>query len=119
MDPPTAPRPARSAEVELSIHRSRVRQRVLMTLSSWSEATPRALAFACGINTQRLAWIMHGHWPAYRVELALIRLGLAEEIHTPNGRVYAITARGRKKARQLSARFTRSAKRRLDREGAL
>lgn len=91
------------ADAELAIRRSRVRMRTLLILSSLSEAYPNQLARACGISASRLYAIMHGRLPGYRPELGLVTLRLAQEILTPNGRIYAITARGRRKARSLTS----------------
>jgi predicted transcriptional regulator with HTH domain len=82
---------------------------VLVMLASLSEATPRALAQACGIDTQRLRWIMEGHEGVYSEDLALIPLGLAEIREIRGRKVYAITDAGRRKARQLTARKARRA----------
>lgn len=101
--------PPTLAELELSMRRAPKRREVLIMLASLTEAKPLALAKACGIDARRLLQIMHGDWPQYRTELSLIPLGLAEEIRTPNGKVYRITERGRKKARQLAARSVRKA----------
>ena len=95
------------AESELSVQRSRVRRRVLLMLSSLSEAYPSQLARACGLTPTRLAWVLHGRAPYYRPELSLFALGLARERRTPTGRVYEITTKGRKKARSLTARVRR------------
>ena len=100
------------AEWELSVRRSRARRRVLLMLASLSESFPRPLALACGLDASRLDAIMRGRPPAYRVELSLVGLGLAVEVWTPNGRMYAITTLGRRKARQLSARVARQGARR-------
>lgn len=91
------------------MRRAPKRRHVLIMLASLTEAKPLALANACGVDARRLRQIMHGDWPQYRVELSLIPLGLAEEIGTPNGKVYRITDRGRRKARQLTARSVRKA----------
>jgi predicted transcriptional regulator with HTH domain len=96
-----------NADLELSMRRSPKRRLVLLMLSSLSESRPLALAKACGVDAQRLAWIMHGRWPYYRPELSLVALGLAEDVETSTGRVYRITQRGRRKSRQLTARQVR------------
>lgn len=78
-------------------------------LASLTEAFPRALAQAVGIDATRLRWVMHGREPYYRTSLALVPLGLVEQRLTRNGVVYAVTERGRRKARQLTARSARRA----------
>jgi len=79
-------------------------------LASLTEATPRALAQSCGIDAQRLFGIMFGDGEKYSEELALVKLGLAELIiRDGRRRVYLITDRGRRKARQLTARVARRA----------
>lgn len=97
------------AELELALRKSPKRRDVLLMLASLSEATPRALAAACGMDAGRLKMIMEGRPPYYAVERSWIPLGCAEVRLTPNGRVYCITERGRKKARQISARSVRNA----------
>lgn len=106
-------------EAEKSIRRAPARARVLLMLASLGEAHPRALAAAAGVDATRLEWIMRGHPPEYSEELALLTLGLAREIRTKAGRAFEITTRGRKKARQLTARAARKAARRAaERAGA-
>lgn len=100
------------AEAELSLRRSRVTTRVLLMLASLQEASPRALAQACAVDPSRLRWVMRGRPPYYRTSLSLLDLGLAEEVRTPNGRVYVVTGRGRRKARQITSRIARRAARR-------
>jgi predicted transcriptional regulator with HTH domain len=97
------------AEFELSMRRSRKRFEVLIMLASLTESTPRALAQACGLDSQRLKWIMEGDGEHYSVELALVTLGLAEVRLAGDRKVYAVTERGRRKARQLTARMARKA----------
>lgn len=98
-----------AAEIELSFRRSQLRRRVLIMLCSLSEATPRALALAAGVDAGRLRQALHGKLPFYRPELSLVVLGLVEVVETANGRVLRITERGRRKARQLTARVARRA----------
>lgn len=100
------PRMTTWAEIEKSFRRSYLRVAVLMMLNSLSEATPRALAMAVGIDGERLHQIMFGGG-SYREALALVVLGLVEIVETPNGKIYQITAKGRRKARQLAARNVR------------
>ena len=78
-----------------------------MMTSSLGEAFPRQLARAVGVDTSRLHALMHGDGVAYAKDLSLVALGMVELRETPHGRVYAITASGRRKARQLSAREVR------------
>lgn len=102
--------PPSLSEFEMSVRRAPRRAKVLIMLSSLSESGPHALARACGIETRRLHAIMHGRPPSYSEALALVPLGLAVELRTQRGhRIYAITERGRKKARQLTARSARRA----------
>lgn len=100
-----------------SIRRSSLRDRATILLSSLGEAHPRFLAQALGVDQTRLKEIMHGNPPWYSVELAPITLGHAVLDMTAAGRVYRITSRGRKRARQLtSARVRDAAGRRAKRE---
>ena len=55
------------ADFELSMRRARKRMDVLLMLASLTECTPRALAQACGIDSQRLKWIMEGNGVQYSV----------------------------------------------------
>jgi len=97
------------AELELSMRRSRKRREVLVMLASLTESAPRALAQACGVNEGRLLEIMQGGGQ-YSADLSLLFLGLAEARLTPRGtRIYTITDRGRRKARQLTKRDARKA----------
>lgn len=106
------------AEIEMSFRRSRIRLRVLLTLASLSEASPRALAQACGIDATRLRWVMEGYAPFYRPELSMVALGLAERVVTPSSRIWRITNAGRRKARQLTSRLARRAERSAARRAA-
>lgn len=99
-----------AAAFERSIVRSRLRLRALVMLSSLTEAFPRQLARAVGVDSSRLRLLLHGNDIDYARSLSLIGLGLAEERVTPHGRVYAITTGGRRKARQISAREIRRAR---------
>lgn len=94
------------AEIEKAFRRSYLRVAVLMMLNSLSEATPRALAMAVGIDGKRLHEIMFGGG-SYAEGLALVGLGLVEVVETPNGKVYRVTPKGRRKSRQLAARNVR------------
>lgn len=102
---------------EQSIRRSRTRERALLMLSSLSESFATPLARACGISPNRLKDVMLGGH-GYSVERSLVRLGLAELLTSPLGRFYAITPAGRRKARQLTARFVRREEARRRRRGA-
>lgn len=103
------------------MRRSPRRRQVLLMLASLTEATPTALAKACGIDATRLKWIMFGKWPYYSTDTAPIPMGLAVLDETNARRkIYRITARRRKKARQLTARSVRKAvARRAAREQAI
>lgn len=103
------------------MRRSRRRRQVFLMLASLTESTPTALAKACGIDATRLKWIMFGKWPYYAEETAPIPMGLAVLLETTSGRkIYRITPRGMKKARQLTARVVRKAvARRAAREQAV
>ncbi|HET6403844.1 MAG TPA: archaellum operon transcriptional activator EarA family protein [Candidatus Thermoplasmatota archaeon] len=103
------PRPV--AAHERSVVRSSLRDRTLILLSSLSEAYPNQLAKALGTHVGRLRSVMQGD-PAdgYSRELALVPLGLVEERETRLGRLYAITEKGRRKARQLTSRRARRAR---------
>ena len=81
--------------------------RVLVMLSSVGEAHPGQLARLCAISTNRLKWVVEGHFPEYAPELSLISLCLAELVATPHGRVYRITERGRRKARSVMSSAVR------------
>ena len=104
---------------ERSVVRSSLRDRALILTASLGEASPNQLAKALGTHVSRLRSLMHGD-PAdgYSVELALIELGLVEARETRLGEVYAITTKGRRKARQLTSRRARRARRRA-REAAI
>ncbi len=84
--------------------RSRLRIRAVLKLSSFGDAYAGQLARAVGCSRERMGWILHGHLPQYRPGLSLIGMGYAEEGSSPNGRVYRITARGRRLARRLTRR---------------
>lgn len=92
---------------ERCIERSRLRRRALILTSSLSEAFPRQLAKALGVDSGRLRALMHGGPPDYAEALGLVTLGLVAQRETPHGSVYTITDLGRRKARQLTARETR------------
>lgn len=95
------------AETEMCVLRSRLRRNALIMLCSLSEAYPRQLARAIGVDSTRLKWIMYGRPPFYDPDLSLVPLGLAEEVRTDVGRKFVITEKGRRKARQLTSRWTR------------
>lgn len=98
-----------SSAAELSVHRSRLRERILLALSSLGEAYLGQLARGTGLPASRVKWCLYGYPPRYRVELALIPLGLAEERQGPVGRHFVITTKGRRKARSIVARRARVA----------
>lgn len=107
------------AAFERSIVRSRLRGRALMMLSSLSEAFPRQLARAVGVDPSRLVALLEGNDEDYAISLSLVGLGLATIKETPHGRVYAITATGRRKARQIAARDVRRERGRMANRGEL
>lgn len=72
--------------------------------NSLGEGYPRQLARALGVDPTRVRWMLHGKPPYYSVELSLLAQGLVEEVKTNSGRVYAITTRGRRKARSIARR---------------
>lgn len=92
-----------------STRRSRKREDALLMLSSLGEAHPRFLARAIDVDTSRLYEIMQGRPPRYKVELSPLAMGLATLEDSPAGRVFRITNRGRKRARQLAAARARDA----------
>lgn len=47
--------------------------------------------------------MLFGHPPQYSTDLALVPLGLVEELHTKTGRKYLITQAGLRKARSVMA----------------
>lgn len=95
---------------ERSRVRSDLRDRALMMVASLGEAYPNQLAKALRIGTYRLHSVLHGRpRDGYSEPLALVRLGLVEIRQTPIGPAYGITARGLRKARQLTARRARRA----------
>lgn len=98
---------ATHADFELSIRRARNRRNVLVTLASLSLTYRGPLAQAAGVSHSQLMGILYGSPGTYRTELALVPLGLAREVPGPNGVAIEITERGRRKARQLTARSVR------------
>ncbi len=95
-------------DTERCLTRSRLRRRALIMLSSLGEAYPRQLAKAIGIDCGRLKDLMHGRPPRYSVEDALITVELAERKTDAHERhYYAITTRGRRKARSILKRGER------------
>lgn len=85
-------------------------------LSSLTEAYPRQLARAVGVDSQRLRWMMEGHLPEYSPSLSLFALGLAKEEVREGRRLYVITTKGRRKARSIAARMARLAEQRAARQ---
>lgn len=98
---------ATHADFELSIRRSRNRRNVLLALASLSLTYRGPLAQAAGVSFSQLMGVLYGSPGTYRPGLALVPLGLAREVPGPNGRAIEITERGRRKARQLTARSVR------------
>lgn len=77
-------------------------------LSSLSEAYPRQLATAIGVDVARLWKILHGDGRTYSSDLSPIALGLVEVLPDGRGgRKLVITAKGRRKARQVAAGWHR------------
>lgn len=96
---------------DMSTRRAKNRERLLILLSSLGEAHTNRLAIALGIPASRVKWMMHGKRPCYSPELSLVTLGLAVDVPTSRGRVYAITALGRRKARSIVAARVRARER--------
>lgn len=92
---------------ELALRRSRIRTRTLLMLNSMGEAYLGQLARAVGTERKRIRAVMYGAMPAYRPDLSLIGLGLAEEVQTEHGRIFRITAAGKRKARSIVKRRER------------
>lgn len=93
--------------VEESLVGSRHRRRVLLMLSSLTEAYTGQLAHACHLDRKIVRWIMRGRLPYYSVELSLVALGLAAEVRDHRGARWVITDYGRRIARKISARDLR------------
>jgi predicted transcriptional regulator with HTH domain len=85
----------------LSTRRSHVRSRILLILASRGELQAGHLAQLAGIDSRRLRWAMHGKPPHYRVELALVRASLVEEVRRGRWLRYRITPSGRTVVRLL------------------
>jgi predicted transcriptional regulator with HTH domain len=56
---------------------------------------------AAGIDQRRLWWAMRGNGATYRIDLALVKCGLVEEIRTKGELRFRLTAAGRREARAL------------------
>ena len=93
------------SEFERSIHRSRHRLLVLLTLSSLGEAYVNQLSRHTGIRPSRVRAVLVGKPPSYRVERSLVHLGLAREVGRGEGRAFEITSKGRRKARSFASAF--------------
>lgn len=91
------------ASAERSTRRSRNRTAILLALASLGEAYAGQLARMTGIAHFRVKACLVGAPPDYRVELALVHLGLARVVDTDHGRYYAITSKGLRKARSITA----------------
>jgi predicted transcriptional regulator with HTH domain len=97
------------SDVARSFVRSRTRRRVLLALSSLSEASPSQLARAARVDERRLRWVVHGHLPEFSPGLSLGGLGLVVEGVSDAGfRVFRITAAGRRQAHGLRVRQARA-----------
>jgi predicted transcriptional regulator with HTH domain len=92
------------------------RERLLLAVSSLTEAYTGQLARMLGLTPTRVKWIMHGHPPQYSVDLSPMGLGWVEEARDDRGgRIYRITPKGRRKARSIVAHKARQAMRRPER----
>lgn len=98
-------------QTHMSMRRAKNRERLLVLLSSLGESHSNRLAVALGVPASRVKWMMLGKRPHYAPELSLVTLGLAVELATSRGRVYQITALGRRKARSIVAARVRSRER--------
>jgi predicted transcriptional regulator with HTH domain len=68
------------------------RERLLLAVSSLTEAYTGQLARMLGLTPKRVKWIMHGHPPQYSVDLSPMGLGWVEEARDDRGgRIYRIT----------------------------
>jgi len=84
--------------------RSGHRKRALLIFSSLGEAYVGQIARILGIPHSRVMAVLYGDPPAYSPELGLVTLGLVEERRTvKGGRAFAITSKGRRKARSIVA----------------
>lgn len=100
------------ADFERSVRRAPARERVLVTLSSLTITYRGPLARAAGVSWSQLEGVLFGSPPKYSEALSLVALGLARAVDTPGGLAIEITERGRRKARQLTARKVRVVARR-------
>lgn len=95
-----------------SFRRCEPRRRLLLLLSSLSEAYVGQLGRIMELPHARVLALLEGDPDrGYSAELSLVRLGLAVEKPTivKRGRVYEITAKGRRKARSMTAGRVRRA----------
>ena len=90
-----------------SLARSRHRLRLLLAISSLGEAYLNQLAKHTGLSATRVRWLLYGRPPYYREDLSLVGLGLVREVNGARGRSFAITPRGRRKARSVAAAWAR------------
>ena len=97
-----------------SFERSSPRRRLTLLLNSLGEAYLGQLARMMGIRPERVLALLYGDPPSYSKELALVTLGLVEEIQTSRGRAWRITTRGRRKTRSWASARARKAGRRPD-----
>lgn len=111
-------------EIAESLRRAPRRGDCLLAIDALKIATASQLADVVGITVGRVGWIMHGRLPYYRIDRALVRLGLVIEIRTARGRAFEITPFGARVAplltderhvrhRALHARLTHVKRRRL------
>ncbi|HVL47649.1 MAG TPA: archaellum operon transcriptional activator EarA family protein [Candidatus Thermoplasmatota archaeon] len=91
-----------ASEFERSLRRSRVRTRLLLSLSSLGEAYVGQLARHAGTTWPRARAALFGG-PGYRPALSLVGLGLASVEPSAFGRRIRITPRGRRKARSVAS----------------
>lgn len=97
---------------ERSASKSRLRQDILLFVSSVGEAYLGQIARALHTSTTRVRWCLHGHLPYYREDIALVPLSLIDRVEAPTGGFYRITTRGRRKARSIVAQRRRGTRRR-------
>ena len=86
-----------------SFIRTARRERTLLLISSLGEAYLGQIARGVGLTAWTVRGLLLGRPPYYSVELALVPLGLVEEIATTRGRAFRITNKGRRKARSIMA----------------
>lgn len=86
--PPLTPSAARS------LRRSRLRRALLLALADLQEGYLAEVAAAAGMRSADALACLVGREPDYRVDLALIELGLVEARGRDGGRVFRITPAG-------------------------